>query len=76
MVAVSEHDARLVGNDVLADLPRVPCTWSVRAEDLQPLRPDLVIGAVPMQEESVSELLKAGLNLLLLYLICALRGLV
>jgi len=67
LVAVSEHDARLVGSDVLADLPRVPCTWSVRAEDLLPLEPDLVIGSVPMREKSVGELLKAGLNLLLLY---------
>ena len=67
LVAVSKHDARLVGEEAIAGLPRVPCTWSVRADDLLPLEPDLVIGSVPMREKSVSELLKAGLNLLLLY---------
>ncbi len=67
LVAASEHDARLVGEDVLAGLSRVPCTWSVRAEDVLPHRPDLVIGSIPMRAQSVSELLQAQLNVLLLY---------
>ncbi len=29
--------ARLVGDDAIADLPRVPCTWSGRATDLLPI---------------------------------------
>lgn len=67
LVAVSKHDPRLVGRSPIDGLPQVPCTWSVRADDLLPLEPDLVIGSVPMREESVSQLLKAGLNVLLLY---------
>ncbi len=67
LVAVSEHDVRLVGEAAITGLPRVPCTWSIRAADVTPLRPDLVIGSVPMRGESVAELLKAGLDVLWLY---------
>jgi len=67
LIGVSRHDARLVGDDAIAGLSRVPCTWSVQAQDLTSLEPDLVIGSVPMREQSVSQLLRAGLNVLLLY---------
>ncbi len=66
LIAVSKHDTRLLGEELLQDLPRVPCTWSVKPEDLLPLQPDLVIASVPMREESVSALLRAGLNTLIL----------
>ncbi len=66
LVAVSEHDARLVDEEPLEGLPRVPCTWSIKADDLLPLQPDLVIASVPMREKSVKELVRAGLNVLTL----------
>ena len=67
LIAVSEHDERLVGEEAIKGLPRVPCTWSVTAEDVLPLAPDLVIASVPMRRESVEALLRAGLNVLALY---------
>ena len=67
LAAVSEHDHRLLGEEALGSLPRVPCTWSVKAKDVLPLNPDLVIASVPFREQSLSELLKAGLDVLALY---------
>lgn len=66
LVAGSEHDRRLLGDQV-ADLPTVPSTWAVRAEDVARFQPDLVIASVPFREQSLAELLKAGLHVLSLY---------
>ena len=66
LIAVSEHDARLVGEEAIAGLPRVPCTWAIRAADILSLAPELVIGSIPMRSQSVKELLQAGIDLLLL----------
>ncbi len=66
LVAGSEHDRRLLGDQV-AHLPTVPSTWAVRAEDVARFQPDLVIASVPFREQSLAELLKAGLHVLSLY---------
>ncbi|MDQ7029529.1 MAG: ABC transporter substrate-binding protein [Ardenticatenia bacterium] len=66
LVAGSEHDRRLLGDQV-AHLPVVPSTWAVRAADVLQFHPDLVIASVPFREQSLAELLKAGLHVLSLY---------
>lgn len=37
-------------------------SWSAQAEEILEARPDLVIAAVPYQQEAVSEILKAGIR--------------
>ncbi len=66
LVAGSEHDRRLLGERV-AHLPVVPSTWAVRAADVLRFRPDVVVASVPFREQSLAELLKAGLHVLSLY---------
>lgn len=67
LAAVSEHDVRLLGDAVPDDLPRVPCTWSITAQDLLPLHPDVVVASVPFRKESWLELVNAGVDVLVLH---------
>jgi iron complex transport system substrate-binding protein len=47
-------------------LPVVHDSWSVRTDELLPLRPDLVIASVPYRNESLAAILKAGVPVLAL----------
>ncbi len=64
LVAVTRYCHRLVD---VAGLPQLETTWSVKAEAVAALAPDLVIAATPYQAGRVDELLKARLNVLCLY---------
>lgn len=64
IVAVTRYCHRLVD---VTGLPQLETTWSVKADDVAALAPDLVIAATPYQAGKVDELLKAGLNVLCLY---------
>jgi iron complex transport system substrate-binding protein len=48
------------------NLPVVHDSWSTNAEELLPLRPDLVIASVPYRQQSLEAILKAGVPVLLL----------
>lgn len=52
----------------LADrgLPVVHDSWSVKTEELLPLRPDLVLASVPYRQESLTAILKSGVPVLCL----------
>jgi iron complex transport system substrate-binding protein len=65
LVGVSRYCHRLVD---VAGLPQLDTTWSVKAEEVAALNPDLVIAATPYQAGQVDRLLKARLNVLCLYL--------
>ena len=41
-------------------------SWTAQAEQIEALHPDLVIAAVPYQEEAISQILRAGVRVLLL----------
>ena len=41
-------------------------SWTAKADEILAAKPDLVIAAVPYQEEAVSEILKAGIRFLAL----------
>ncbi|HEX4309562.1 MAG TPA: ABC transporter substrate-binding protein [Acidobacteriaceae bacterium] len=47
-------------------LPIVHDSWSTKAEELLPVRPDLVIASVPYRDESLAAILKAGCPVLAL----------
>jgi iron complex transport system substrate-binding protein len=47
-------------------LPIVHDSWSTKAEELLPVRADLVIASVPYRQESLTAILKSGLPLLAL----------
>jgi iron complex transport system substrate-binding protein len=47
-------------------LPIVHDSWSTKAEELLPIRPDLVIASVPYRNESLAAILKAGCPVLAL----------
>ncbi len=64
LVGVSRYCHRLVD---VAGLPELDTVWSVKAEEVAVLNPDLVIAATPYQAGRVDELLKARLNVLCLY---------
>jgi ABC-type hemin transport system substrate-binding protein len=64
LVGVTRYCYRLVN---VAGLPQLETTWSVKADEMAALAPDLVIAATPYQAGRVDELLKAGLNVLCLY---------
>ena len=44
----------------------VPDSWTVHAEEITRERPDLVIAAIPFQQESLAQILKAGCRFLAL----------
>lgn len=48
------------------DLPVVQDSWSTKAEELLPVRADLVIASVPYRQESLAAILKAGMPVLAL----------
>jgi len=55
--------------DVVPELSKSACkllddSWSANAEEIAAAEPDLVIASVPYQEESVIEILKAGVRFL------------
>jgi iron complex transport system substrate-binding protein len=64
LVSVTRHCHRLVD---VGNLPQLDTTWSVKADAIAPLAPDLVVAATPYQAGSVDELLRAHLNVLCLY---------
>lgn len=64
LVGVSRYCHRLVD---VAGLPELDTVWSVKADEVVALSPDLVIAATPYQAGRVDELLKARLNVLCLY---------
>jgi len=64
LIGVTRYCHRLVD---VADLPQLDTTWSVKAEAVAALNPDLVIAATPYRAGRVDELLKARLNVLCLY---------
>lgn len=51
----------------MADLPQLETTWSVKADEVVALAPDLVIAATPYRAGKIDEILKAGLDVLCLY---------
>lgn len=65
LVAVTRYCSRLV--DGLDGIPQLETTWSVKADDIAALNPDLVIAATPYQAGKVDSLLKAKLNVFCLY---------
>lgn len=64
LVAVTRYCLRLAD---VAGLPQLETTWSVKADEVAALAPDLVIAATPYQAGKIDELLKARLNVLCLY---------
>lgn len=64
LVAVTRHCGRLVD---VAGLPELESTWSVSADAVAALDPDLVIAAAPYRAGKVDELLRSGLDVLCLY---------
>jgi iron complex transport system substrate-binding protein len=64
LVGVSTWCDRFVD---VGDRPRLGTTWCADADEIKALEPDLVVASVPYRAESVSELLKAGLDVLCLY---------
>jgi len=64
LVGVSTWCDRLVD---VGDRARLGTTWCANADEIKALEPDLVIASVPYRAVSVSELLKAGLDVLCLY---------
>lgn len=48
------------------NLPVVHDSWSTKAEELLPLRPDLVLASVPYRQESLTAILKSGVPVLCL----------
>ena len=55
--------------DLVPEIAELPCTiladsWAADARQIIAARPDLIIAAVPYQEKSVVEILKAGLRFL------------
>jgi iron complex transport system substrate-binding protein len=64
LVAVTRYCQRLVD---VEGLPQLETTWSVKADEVAALHPDLVIAATPYQAGKIDELLKARLNVLCLY---------
>ncbi len=48
------------------NLPVVHDSWSTKAEELLPLRPDLVLASVPYRQESLTAILQSGVPVLLL----------
>src|SRR5690242_18568283 len=41
-------------------------SWTAQAEQIEQVHPDLVIASVPYQQESIAEILKSGVPILLL----------
>jgi len=64
LVAVTRYCSRLAD---VEGLPQLETTWSVKAEDVAALKPDIVIAATPYQAGKIDELLKAKLNVMCLY---------
>ncbi len=64
LIAVSRYCNRLAD---ISNLPQLGTTWSVNAEEVSELEPDLVIAATPYKSGKIDELLKNGLNVLCLY---------
>jgi iron complex transport system substrate-binding protein len=62
LVAVTRYCQRLAD---VRGLPQLETTWSVKADEVAALKPDLVIAAVPYRAGKVDELLRAHLNVLL-----------
>lgn len=64
LVGVTRYCHRLVE---VTGLPQLDTTWSVQAEDVAALQPDLVIAATPYQAGKIDALLQAKLDVLCLY---------
>jgi len=64
LVAVSRHCGRLAD---VSGLPQLGTTWSVDAEEVAALLPDLVLAATPYQAGVIDALLRRKLNVLCLY---------
>lgn len=66
LVAVTRYCSRLVPN--LGDgIPQLETTWTVQADEVAALNPDLVIASIPFCKGKMDELLKAKLNVFCLY---------
>ena len=63
-MAVTRYCNRLAD---VKGIPQLETTWSVKADEVAALEPDLVVAATPYREGKVDELLKAKLNVLCLY---------
>ncbi len=69
LVGVGKHDARVLSledRQRIEHLPRLPCTWAVKALDVEPLNADLVLASIPVREKSLSEFLQGYLDTLIL----------
>lgn len=64
LVAVTRYCRRLAD---VEGIPQLETTWSVNANEVASLEPDLVIAATPFRAGKVDELLKTKLNVLCLY---------
>lgn len=64
LVAVTRYCHRLAD---VSGLPELETTWTVRAEDIAALSPDLVVAGVPYRAGKIDELLRQKLSVLCLY---------
>ena len=64
LVGVSPYCQRLVD---VGTLPQLSSTWSLKAEEVAALAPDLVLTATPYRAGKIDDLLRKGLNVLCLY---------
>jgi iron complex transport system substrate-binding protein len=64
LVAVSRYCGRLVD---VTGLPQLGTTWSVDADEVAALSPDLVLAGIPYQAGIIDSLLRQKLNVLCLY---------
>ncbi len=69
LIGIGKHDVRVLDPEDRArveSLPRLPCTWAVKADDVRPLEPDLVLASIPVREKSLAELLQGYVDTLVL----------
>jgi iron complex transport system substrate-binding protein len=64
VVACTKYCADVVPELRVSGLPILADSWSAKASEILAARPDLVIAAVPYQQDAVAEILKAGIRFL------------
>jgi Periplasmic binding protein len=64
VIAVSSYCRRLVD---IGDRPQLSPTWSIQAQAIADLHPDLIVAAPPYRVQSITELLQTRHNVLCLY---------
>ena len=64
VVACTKYCAEVVAGLDTSDKVVIADSWTAKASEILSTQPDLVIAAVPYQEEAVAEILKAGVRFL------------